>query len=58
MGKVLNMDDEKLHFSHIMRCEFRKSVSVEIATKNIQKIYFDRDLALPTSKTSLTKVSS
>ncbi|CAK9820034.1 Histone-lysine N-methyltransferase SETMAR [Anthophora quadrimaculata] len=44
------MENEKLHFRHIMLYEFRKGVSVSIATKNIQDVYLDRAPALRTVK--------
>lgn len=44
------MENEKLHFRHVMLYEFRKGVSVGIATKNIRDVYLDRAPALRTVK--------
>lgn len=44
------MEDETIHFRHVILYEFRKEVSAATAHKNIQEVYLDRAPNLRTVK--------
>lgn len=57
-GLIFKMENEKLHFHHVMLYEFKKGVSVGTVTKNIQDIYLDRAPALRTVKMWFSRFQS
>lgn len=49
------MNDEKVHFWHIILYEFRKGITVGTAVKNIREIYQDRASSIKTVKKWFSK---
>lgn len=49
------MENEEVHFRHVMAYEFRKGISVEDAHKNIAEVYLDRTPSIQTIQNWFTR---